>query len=100
MEGLLFADMAGVAIGLCASMVLYLVAQLWVLGGGLRRQTSYTEDPSIKSLEAAVTSLIQRNTELRLEVEALKAAGRVAQYHRRLRVQDKDERGFKSCSSL
>jgi hypothetical protein len=82
-------------------MVLYLVAQLWVLGGGLRRQTGLkTEDPSIKSLEAAVTSLIQRNAELRLDVEALKAAGRVAKYHRKLRVQDKDQRGFKSCSSL
>jgi len=87
-------------IGLCASMLLYLLAQLWVLRV---KEVKDKEDATTVVLEAAVASLIRRNTELRLEVDTLKmAAARLARLssQRKTRLRDKGEVMHRSCSSL
>jgi hypothetical protein len=88
-------------IGLCASMLLYLLAQLWFLGV---KEVKDKEDATTVGLEAAVTSLIRRNTELRLEVDTLKmAAARLIISQRKTRLRDKGGDGggmHRSRSSL
>ena len=85
-------------LGLYASMVFYLIVQVWVLGWGCcgamqRRSREDDCEASVRILQDAVKGLTRRNTELSMEIQAL-------QTDVRKRKMMKEGRMFKSCSSL